>query len=186
MVQSGGQRFRQQANDWSVWRSRAPRRQDSILVDPNVTFRSRNHVQATAGLATSGVVPAEEFERIAEAGYRTVINLLPDESQYALQREESVVASHGMAYVHIPVSFDAPTIENFDEFRAAMDAHATSPVWVHCAANMRVSVFVALYGQLELGWSTDRAKNLIEEIWEPTAPWISLSDKILARERGED
>ena len=68
-------------------------------------------------------------------------------------------------------------------FRAAMNAHSESPVWVHCAANKRVSVFVALYGQLELGWSTDQAKNLIEEVWEPTDPWISLSEDILARER---
>jgi uncharacterized protein (TIGR01244 family) len=152
------------------------------MVDPNVTFRSRNHVQATADLATSGVVPAEEFERIAEAGYRTVINLLPDQSQYALQGEGSIVASHGMTYVHIPVSFESPTVENFDEFRAAMNAHATSPVWIHCAANMRVSVFVALYGQLELGWSTDQARKLIEEVWEPSAPWVLLSEKVLVRE----
>jgi uncharacterized protein (TIGR01244 family) len=152
------------------------------VVDPSVRFSSCNLVQATADLATSGGVPAEEFQRIAEAGYRTVINLLPDQSQYALEGEESIVASHGMAYVHIPVSFDFPTIENFDEFRVAMNAHAKSPVWVHCAANKRVSVFVALYGQLELGWSKDRAKNLIDEVWEPTAPWVSLSKSVLARE----
>lgn len=152
------------------------------MVDPTPTFRSYHYVQAAADLATSGVVPTEEFPRIAQAGYRTVINLLPDQSQHAVQGEASIVAALGMAYVHIPVVFESPTIEDFDAFRVAMNAHSGSPVWVHCAANMRVSVFVALYGQLELGWSTDRAKALIEEIWEPTAPWISLSETILARD----
>jgi uncharacterized protein (TIGR01244 family) len=154
-----------------------------IVVDSSTTFKSYNYVQATANLATSGVVPAEEFRRIAQAGYRAVVNLLPDQSQYALQGEAAIVTSLGMMYIHIPVAFESPTIDEFDEFRAAMNAHSESPVWVHCAANKRVSVFVALYGQLELGWSTDQAKNLIKEVWEPTDPWISLSEDILARER---
>ena len=157
-----------------------------IVVDSSNPFRSYNYVQATPNLATSGAVPAEEFPRIADAGYRAVVNLLPEQSQYALQEEATIVTALGMAYVHIPVVFESPTVENFDQFRDAMKAHAGAPVWVHCAANMRVSVFVALYGQLELGWSTDRAKNLIGEIWEPTAPWISLSDEILARESGQN
>ena len=153
------------------------------MVDSSTTFKSYNYVQATADVATSGVVSAEEFQRIAQAGYRAAINLLPEQSQYALQGEAEIVTSLGMTYVHIPVVFESPTVENFDEFRVAMNAHSRTPVWVHCAANMRVSAFVALYGQLELGWSTDQAKNLIEEVWEPTDPWISLSEDILARER---
>ena len=152
------------------------------MVDSSTAFKSYNYVQATADVATSGVVSAEEFQRIAQAGYRAVINLLPEQSQYALQGEAEIVTSLGMTYVHIPVVFESPTVENFDEFRVAMNAHSGTPVWVHCAANMRVSAFVALYGQLELGWSPDQAKNLIEQIWEPTAPWISLSEDILARE----
>ncbi|MBW2267456.1 MAG: protein tyrosine phosphatase family protein [Deltaproteobacteria bacterium] len=155
------------------------------MVDPSAEFRAYNTVRVTSTLATSGVIPADEFERIAQAGYRTVINLLPEENQHALEDEASIVAALGMAYVHIPIDIEAPTVENFDEFRAAMKAHSDSPVWVHCAANWRVSAFVALYGQLELGWSPDRATDFVGGIWQPTAPWISLAERILAREHDE-
>jgi uncharacterized protein (TIGR01244 family) len=155
------------------------------VLDPGNTFRSYNYVQATPKIATSGAIPAEEFRQIAQAGYRTVINLLPEKSQYALQDEPSIVAALGMAYIHIAVEFDAPTVEDFDRFRAAMLAKSDTSVWVHCAANKRVSAFVALYGQLELGWTTDQATEFLAAIWEPTDPWLSLSEEVLAREHSE-
>jgi hypothetical protein len=38
-----------------------------------------------------------------------------------------------------------------------MDASRDKKVFVHCAANYRVSSFVALYGEARLGWSRSRA-----------------------------
>jgi protein tyrosine phosphatase (PTP) superfamily phosphohydrolase (DUF442 family) len=50
-----------------------------------------------------------------------------------------------MAYVHIPVNFKAPTSQDFRAFCRVMEAFEDRPVFVHCAANMRVSAFVFLY-----------------------------------------
>jgi hypothetical protein len=49
----------------------------------------------------------------------------------------------------------------------AMDRHQGEKILVHCAANMRVSAFVALYRILRLGWSRERALADLHRIWDP-------------------
>jgi protein tyrosine phosphatase (PTP) superfamily phosphohydrolase (DUF442 family) len=74
--------------------------------------------------------------------------------RYSLPDEPGVVQSLGMAYVHIPVQFSAPTEASLLEFFAAMEAHGSEKVWVHCAANMRVSAFIGLYRVIKQGCMT--------------------------------
>ena len=143
-------------------------------------FRAYNYLQVTPTLATSGVVPADEFATICGAGYRVVINLLPDDSKYALPDEASLVSGLGMQYVHIPVDIERPTFGDYKRFETAMDVASEDPVWVHCAANWRVSVFVGLYAQIRLGWSPERAADLVSGIWEPTLPWAQLAKRVLS------
>jgi protein tyrosine phosphatase (PTP) superfamily phosphohydrolase (DUF442 family) len=144
-------------------------------------FRAYNHVQISPTLATSGVVPADEFAAIRRAGYRVVINLLPNDSKYAVPDEESIVLNLDMQYVHIPIDIESPTLGDYERFEAAMDAASEVPIWVHCAANWRVSAFIGLYAQVRLGWSGERARNLVSGIWAPTPPWIHLEGQVLSR-----
>jgi predicted GNAT family acetyltransferase len=44
---------------------------------PEARVSAFNYLQASEAVATSGVVPAASFGRIAAAGYATVVNLLP-------------------------------------------------------------------------------------------------------------
>lgn len=151
----------------------------------NPDFRAYNYVQVSPTLATSGVVPAEEFSAICNAGYRTVINLLPNDNKYAIQDEGSIVSDLGMKYVHIPIDIDDPTLGDWALFDAAMGAESESPTWVHCAANWRVSAFVGLYAQINLGWTRERAETFMAEIWQPTPPWTELMELVLSRSKRE-
>lgn len=140
-----------------------------------------NFIQVQPDLATSGVVPAERFAGLRADGYEVVINLLPDESQYAVAGESQIVADLGMDYVYIPVDFAAPVASNYDDFVAAMQAATGKKVWVHCAANWRVSRFVSLYGERELGWTRSHAEALLEQAWgEPDNVW----KRFIAETRG--
>ena len=69
------------------------------------------------------------------------------------------------------MKFDAPTVENVRDFAATMDEWAGKKIFVHCAANYRVSTFVALYGELRLGWTRERADALVHELWQPNDTW---------------
>src|ERR1035438_6954036 len=96
-------------------------------------------------LGTAGQPSQAQFQMIRESGFEAVINLALPTSDNAIPNEGSVVTSFGMSYVHIPVDFKAPTSQDFRAFCRVMDAFDDRPVFVHCAANMRVSAFVFLY-----------------------------------------
>ena len=131
----------------------------------------RNFLQVDARLATAGQPTVEQLREIAEAGYRAVINLGLLDPRYCLPDEAALAASLGLAYHHIPVQFDSPRREEFDAFAAVMDASADRPTFVHCAANYRVSAFVALYGELRWGWTPAAADAHIRRVWAPNETW---------------
>jgi len=126
-----------------------------------------NFLPLTDTLLTSGQPTEEQFPAVAAAGVKTVINLALKTSTNALQDEAGLVKSLGMEYYHFPVIWDSPSRETLDQFMEVMDSHAGQKMLVHCAANMRVCTFVALYRILRLGWTKDKAFKDVYRIWDP-------------------
>ena len=132
----------------------------------------RNYRPVDQRLASSGQPDEAQLAAIAAAGYETVINLAPhDDPRYALADEAGTVAALGLDYIHIPVPFAAPTAADFARFRNAMDAARERRVWVHCAANYRVSAFIGLYRVRAEGWSRAAAFALMDSVWQADAVW---------------
>ena len=128
----------------------------------------RNFRQLTPTFATSGQPKEEDLKAIADAGYEVVINLaLHNDPRYSLVDEAGTVASLKMTYIHIPVQFDNPTVENMNAFFNAVDQHKDRKLWVHCAANYRVTAFVGLYRVMREGWERDCAFELMNSVWAP-------------------
>ncbi|GAB1235465.1 protein tyrosine phosphatase family protein [Ferrigenium sp. UT5] len=125
-------------------------------------------------VATSGQPTAEQFSEIAGSGYDVVINLALPTSTHALENEASIVQSLGMAYIHIPVSWESPQLSDLQQFYEAMHQHETKKIWVHCALNMRVSCFMYLYQYCVLGLPEQQAQYPMSEIWSPTGAWAEL------------
>jgi protein tyrosine phosphatase (PTP) superfamily phosphohydrolase (DUF442 family) len=122
-------------------------------------------------LGTAGQPTAEQLRSVKEAGFEAVINLALPTSDNAIADEGSLVTKLGMAYVHIPVNFQAPRPQDFRDFTKMMGAFANRPVFVHCAANMRVSAFVFLYRVLHQNVPAAEAKKDLDAIWEPDEVW---------------
>lgn len=140
-----------------------------------------NYRQIDARLATSGQPDEQEFAAIAAAGYTVVINLaLHDNPRYALADERRTVSALGMTYINIPVQFDAPADEDLVRFFTVMDDHRDAKLWVHCAANKRVSIFLGLYQHLRCGKPLDDALALQRAIWDPDAVWAAFLARQLA------
>ena len=125
-------------------------------------------------LATAGQPLAEELQAVADAGFEVVIDLALLDADYSLPDEPGWVRSLGMDFEHVPVLWEHPTLDNLHAFFAAMQRHAGRRIFLHCAANMRVSVFLALYRILRLGWPQDLALDQIREVWEPNTVWSSF------------
>jgi protein tyrosine phosphatase (PTP) superfamily phosphohydrolase (DUF442 family) len=96
---------------------------------------------------------------VAEAGYHTVINL---HTSSELPDKGDVVRSLGMSYVHINVPWAHPDRSHLERFFAAMEARQEQRLFVHCAANMRVSAFMALYRIHRLGWAAQDALACVD------------------------
>jgi uncharacterized protein (TIGR01244 family) len=139
--------------------------------------------EADEALITSGQPTEAQLSALARQGIRLVVNLAPHDAPSALTDEAGLVASLGMDYVHIPVTFSAPADADLEMFFAAMDARRSTPTLVHCAANKRVSAFLGLYRTLKLGWSEDDAFALMRTVWEPDAVWARFIASALARHR---
>ena len=122
-------------------------------------------------IGTAGQPSEDELREVADDGYVAVINLGLLNPEYCLPDEAGLVASLGLQYRHLPVSFDAPAPADFEAFVAQMDAWAGERVFVHCAANLRVSSFMAVYGEMRLGWSRDQADSHARTFWEPNRIW---------------
>jgi protein tyrosine phosphatase (PTP) superfamily phosphohydrolase (DUF442 family) len=131
-------------------------------------------------LGTSGQPTVAQLRAIAEAGFTTVINLaLHDDPRYSLPDEAGTVKALGMHYVHIPVQFAAPTRQDFRDFCVALKTHENEQVWLHCAANWRVSAFLGLYRVIEQGWEQEAAFAQLYALWQPDDVWSGFIAAVL-------
>ncbi|HEY9610455.1 protein tyrosine phosphatase family protein [Allocoleopsis sp.] len=130
-----------------------------------------NYLKLSDFVATGGQPTEGQFSLIKEAEYQVVVNLARPDSPKALLNEQAIVESLGMRYASIPVDWENPTLEDVARFFRVMEASATQPVFVHCAANMRVSAFMYLYRLIHQGMSDQQAKSDLEKIWTPNDTW---------------
>jgi protein tyrosine phosphatase (PTP) superfamily phosphohydrolase (DUF442 family) len=124
-----------------------------------------------AKLGTAGQPTETQFQLIRESGFDAVVNLALPTSDNAIPTEGCVVTGLGMTYVHIPVDFKAPAARDFQAFCKLMEAFGDRRVFVHCAANMRVSAFVFLYRVLRRGVAVPEAEQDLHAIWQPDQVW---------------
>ncbi len=134
----------------------------------------KNLVLVSPRLAIAGQPSETQLREVAEAGFEVVINLGLSDPSYCLPDEAGLLQSLGLGYRHIPVDFQAPQLKDLESFFSVMDAIQAKKVFIHCAANKRVSCFVALYGQARFGWSHEKANSLISRIWQPDRAWAAF------------
>jgi protein tyrosine phosphatase (PTP) superfamily phosphohydrolase (DUF442 family) len=139
----------------------------------------RNFLRLDDRLATSGMPQPDDFAALRQAGFDVVINLALPTSDHALPNEGELVSTQGMTYIHIPVNFESPQPADFDRFTRVMDACAGQRVFVHCAANMRVSAFVFLH-RLKHGEESALPENDLKKIWQLDGVWLEFVNQRLA------
>ncbi len=137
-----------------------------------------NFLKLSDSIATSGQPTTEQFEAIKESGYRVVVNLALSTSSNALHNEKQIVEAQSMQYVHIPVIWEKPTIENVTEFFSVMEANTEQKIFVHCVANKRVSAFMYLYRRLHENMSDEEAKKELHQIWVPNETWQKFIEQV--------
>jgi protein tyrosine phosphatase (PTP) superfamily phosphohydrolase (DUF442 family) len=127
-------------------------------------------------IATSGQPTKEQFSTIASAGYSLVINLATPASTNWNPEENNIVESLGMEYVGIPIDWDNPTLDDFENLADSIDENPDRKIWVHCAKNMRVSAMIYLYHRLRKNYTEEASRRYLEQIWQPNQIWQNFLD----------
>ncbi|WP_147107812.1 protein tyrosine phosphatase family protein [Tateyamaria sp. syn59] len=128
-------------------------------------------------LTTSGQPTELQLADIRELGVTHIVNLGPHHNDGALADEAGTVAGLGMTYIYIPVEFEAPTDDDFEAFKRAMDAHPNARMHVHCIYNARVSAFFYRYAKSGGIPSPEEAFANMDSIWRPGKDWAAFIDR---------
>ena len=125
-------------------------------------------------ITTSGQPTEKQLADIHALGVRHIVNLGLHTHEKALPDEAASLARLGMTYIHIPVNFQNPTDQDFDQFCAVMEQLKDVPVHVHCIANARVSAFFYRCRRDVLGMDETQARAEMEAVWQPNAIWAAF------------
>src|SRR6516164_7227745 len=144
---------------------------ERVMADPETIYNWR---RLDDRVTTSGQPTEPQLADIYALGVRHIINLGLHTHEKALPDEAASVSRLGMTYIHIPVDFQNPTDDDFDEFRAVMEQLKEVPVHVHCIANYRVSAFFYRYRRDVLGMDETQARADMEQVWQPHGVWATF------------
>ena len=149
-----------------------------LFLQSNNLKKIFNYYKVPDLFETSGQPNNKQLISIANGGYEAVINLAPNTTiEGRIINEEAILKSNNISYIHIPVDFNNPLDEDFNKFVAALEQNKHKKIWVHCAANMRVSAFVFKYRRDVLGLSQKNIEEDLEAIWVPNKTWSSFLEK---------
>lgn len=144
----------------------------------------RAFLRLSPTLTTSGRLQPGDPARLAAMGARSVINLAMPDHPEALPGAAAEMAAAGLAYYPIPVPFDAPTLDHYRAFAAALEA-SEGPVHVHCIMNWRVSAFLRRWHR-ERGMTDDAAKAQMHLVWKPESSDYPNAEKWAFMALGRD
>lgn len=122
-----------------------------------------NAGQPLQDVATAGQPEREHFERLAEAGYKTVVDLRTPEERQGLDEPE-VVRKSGMEYVNIPVGHEGVDDEIFERFRQLVADPEHRPTLLHCSSANRVGALLIPYLILDEGKAPEDAVRMTSAV----------------------
>lgn len=138
-----------------------------------------NYREYDANFSSAGQPDAAQLKLLADAGFKRVVYIAFNDNHTAIVAEDRTVKSLGMDYLHIPVDFDNPTIEDFEDFAAVMNRDQKVRTLLHCQVNYRASTFSFLYRVIYLGVPVAQAKNDLDGVWQADETWYRFIVEVL-------
>ena len=139
-----------------------------------------NFYRIDENIATSGQPEAEQFKEICAEGFEVIFNLALSDSPNAIEDENEIIRELNMQYVHIPVDFSSPSLEDLKLFFKHMEEHENKKIFIHCAMNRRVSAFMFLYHTIKCQIPVMNAYRHIDAVWQPDPVWQDFIENTLS------
>ncbi len=116
-----------------------------------------NFLRLNKQVWTGGQPTLDHMAKLKEEGIKVIINLRPH-SEHTGEREEAKAKELGLRYLNVPVVYNTPKDEDADQFLKLTDKELSNgPVFIHCAAAIRVGAFWMIRRVLRDDWTVDQA-----------------------------
>jgi len=138
-----------------------------------------NYREYSPQFSSSGQPTANQLGAVSRAGFDRVIYLAFSDNHTAIESEDRVVKKLGMDYLHIPVDFENPTLEDFEDFAAVMNRDKQARTLLHCQIALRASTFSFLYRVIYGGVPMAEAKQGLDAVWVPDKIWYRFIIAVL-------
>lgn len=117
------------------------------------------------GIATAGQPEQEHLKQLAQAGYRTILDLRTQEEDRGFD-EPKTVRDAGMEYLSIPLEVkpEAFSDQVFEQARELLTDPDRRPVLVHCESAIRVGTLLIPYLILDEERSPDEAVEIASRL----------------------
>ena len=118
--------------------------------------------QITNEMAIAGQPTFDELQQLAEAGYRSVVNLRSSNETGFLEDEQQKVESLGLCYINVSISKDL----NLDNMLPVIQQlnHLPKPMLVHCDSGIRSSIIVLMQLSISQGMRAEDAFQKVMKI----------------------
>ncbi len=131
----------------------------------------RNFLRINEQFCTGGQPRLEQLETLKQSGVRAIINLRPP-GEHRADEEKAMAEKLGLKYFNIPVVYGEPREEQATEFLKLTDDPEIRPVFIHCAAAIRVGAFWMIRRVVRDGWSIEKAEEEARRVGLREAPHL--------------
>jgi uncharacterized protein (TIGR01244 family) len=128
-------------------------------------------LQVSPEFCTGAQPRLEHFAKLKADGVKSVLNLRQP-SEHRADDERAAAEKAGLKYFNIPVVYAAPTDAQVDEFLKLTDDPANRPMFIHCAAAIRVGAFWTIRRAVRDGLSADAALEEGRKVGLRNAPHL--------------
>ncbi|MCF6263523.1 MAG: protein tyrosine phosphatase family protein [Xanthomonadales bacterium] len=138
-----------------------------------------NYLEYSPIFSSSGQPNKQQLSLLSENKFKRIIYLAFSDQSTSLAKEDRIVKSLNMDFVHIPVDFEKPTLNDFNMFAAVMKTNPGAKTLLHCQINLRASTFSFLYRVIHKQVPMKTAKDDLDKIWEPNPVWFKFIKTVL-------
>ncbi len=103
------------------------------------------------------------FKKLADTGFKTVINLRTDKEGADLEAEHKSVEQAGMKYIQIPIDSNNPLDSDAEAFIKAAKQETANPTFIHCGSANRAAAMWMIYSVVKEGEDKKAALAIAEK-----------------------
>lgn len=137
------------------------------------------------GVLTAGQPTAAQFQQLAAAGIRTVLDLRPPGEPRGFD-EAAAARAVGMGYHNVPVTAATLADADFDRVRELLGDPDRRPILVHCASANRVGALLMPYLTLDEQRTPEESLDIAHRIGLRSDELARTANSYIAARRASD